>query len=127
MDYQSEVAIECIDYQRHGDGTGGTAVIEVPTVPRGLMMRISGVELLRLPPARPRRDEIVPLWSVHFPAGISLESADRNKFRTAVMAAVVRYEKALELGGRPPAKPKASQGCAVTISGWPEHLTTMIQ
>lgn len=127
MDYKSEVAIECIDYQRHDDGMGGTAVIEVPTAPRGLMMRISGVELLRIPLVRPWPDAIVPLWSVHFPAGITLQQVDQNKFRTAVMAAVVRFEKAIEAGECPLRELKPQRGCSTRVSEWPRPLTMMIQ
>jgi hypothetical protein len=127
MHYKSEIAIECVDYVRHEDGSGGTAIIEVPTSPLGLRLRINGVQLLRIPAARPWPDEIVPLWSVHFPAGITLQQADKNKFRTAVMAAVVRYEKAIGAGECPLRKLKPRGGCSATGSGWPKLLTTMIQ
>jgi len=124
MDYKSEVAIECVDYVCHEDGSGGTAIIDVPTSPLGLWLRISGVQLLRIPPARPWPDEIVPLWSVHFPARITLEPADKNKFRTAVMAAVVRYENAIEAGE---CELKPQSRCSAADAGWPKPLTTMIQ
>jgi hypothetical protein len=127
MDYKSEVAIECVEYTRNEDRTGGTAVIDVPTSPLSLPLRISGVQLIRIPPARPWPDDIVPLWSVHFPAGITLQAADYNKFRTAVMAAIVRNEKAIEAGECPKRKPKPPCILAAADSGWPRPLTTLIQ
>jgi hypothetical protein len=127
MDYKSEAAIECVEYVPHEDGTGGTAIIEVPTIPLGLPLRINGVQLLRIPAARPWPDEVVPLWSVHFPAGITLQQADKNKFRTAVMAAVVRYQTAIDAGGSPPRELEPRGGRSATGSGWPKPLATMIQ
>ena len=127
MDYKSEVAIDCVEYVRNEDGSGGTAIIEVPTSPLGLRLRINGVQLLRIPPARPWPDEIVPLWSVHFPVGITLQQANENKFRTAVMAAVVRYEKAIEAGECSLRELKPQRGCSTWVSEWPRPLTMMIQ
>jgi hypothetical protein len=127
MDDESEVALECIDYQRNDDGTGGTAVIEVPTCPRGLLLRISGVQLIRTPPARQGYDDVVPLWSMQFPAQITLGDSDRNTFRTAVMAAVVRYEKAIEAGECRPCKPKLRLVFSAKDSEWPRPLTALIQ
>lgn len=127
MDYKSEVAIECLDYQPREDGTGGTAVIEVPTTPRGLPLRISGVQLVRTPRAGSGLDDCVPIWSVHFPAQITLADSDRNEFRTAVMAAVVRYDKAIEAGKRRSSSLKQRRGCFGEDSELRVPLTSLIQ
>jgi len=127
MDYKSEVAIECVEYRRYEDGSGGTAVIEVPTIPCGLLLRISGVRLVRMPPAGAGPDGIVPLWRVHFPDETILEHWTRNKFRTAVMAAVVRYEKAVEAEKCPSCKLKLRPAFSTIESRCPRHLTTVIQ